>query len=75
MTAAKMGLSDSLIKTLGHWKSSAFESYIRTPQGAVSATLIALCQAIKFIGGEACTFSMAGSNKCGQTVHGRVDVK
>ena len=42
-TAAKMGLSDSLIKTLGRWKSSAFESYIRTPQqqlAAVSATLI-----------------------------------
>ena len=28
-TAARMGLSDSLIQTLGRWKSSAFTSYIR----------------------------------------------
>ena len=42
-TAAKMGLSDSLIKTLGRWKSSSFALYIRTPQeqlSAVSATLV-----------------------------------
>ena len=30
-TAARMGVSDSLIKTLGRWKSSAFTTYIRTP--------------------------------------------
>ena len=30
-TAARMGVSDSLIKTLGKWKSSAFMLYIRTP--------------------------------------------
>ena len=30
-TAASMGVSDSLIKTLGRWKSSAFMLYIRTP--------------------------------------------
>ena len=27
-TAARMGVSDSLIKTLGHWESSAFMLYI-----------------------------------------------
>ena len=30
-TAARMGVSDSLIKTLGRWKPSAFMLYIRTP--------------------------------------------
>ena len=30
-TAARLGVSDSLIKTLGLWKSSAFMLYIRTP--------------------------------------------
>ena len=29
--AARMGVSDSLIKTLGHWESSAFMLYTRTP--------------------------------------------
>jgi hypothetical protein len=29
--AASAGLSDSLIQTLGRWKSSAFNGYIRTP--------------------------------------------
>lgn len=29
--AAKAGLSDSFIKTLGWWKSSAFSVYIQTP--------------------------------------------
>ena len=28
--AARMGVSDSLIKTLGHWESSAFMLYTRT---------------------------------------------
>ena len=42
-TAARMGVSDSLIKTLGRWKSSAFTLYIRTPWQdltAVSSTLV-----------------------------------
>lgn len=42
--AARAGLSDSLIKTLGRWKSSAFSLYIRTPWQhlrTVSAALIA----------------------------------
>ena len=30
-TAARAGFSDSLIQTLGRWKSSAFTAYIRTP--------------------------------------------
>ena len=41
-TAARAGLSDSLIQTLGRWKSSAFLLYIRTPVHhltAVSASL------------------------------------
>ncbi len=42
-TAAKAGISDSMIQTLGCWKSSAFTLYIRTPPQqlrAVSATLV-----------------------------------
>ena len=31
-TAARQGLPDSLIKTLGRWESSAYMLYIRTPQ-------------------------------------------
>lgn len=30
-TAARAGLSDSMIQTLGRWKSSAFTAYIRVP--------------------------------------------
>ena len=30
-TVARVWVSDSLIKTLGRWKSSAFVLYIRTP--------------------------------------------
>ena len=30
-TAARAGLNDSFIQTLGRWKSSAFMAYIRTP--------------------------------------------
>ena len=42
-TAAKLGISDSLIKTLGRWKSAAFTLYIRTPWqqlAEVSSTLV-----------------------------------
>ena len=41
--AARAGLSDSLIQTLGRWKSSAFMAYIRTPVDdlvAVSGKLV-----------------------------------
>lgn len=43
-TAAQVGLSDSLIQTLGRWKSSAFRVYIQTPWDhltKVSSALIA----------------------------------
>ena len=42
-TAAQAGLQDSLIQTLGRWRSSAFLSYVRTPPSqllAVSAQLL-----------------------------------
>ena len=42
-TAARQGLSDSLIQTLGRWKSSAFTSYIRIPPqnlASISSALI-----------------------------------
>ena len=42
-TAAQAGLQNSLIQTLGRWRSSAFLSYIRTPPSqfvSVSAQLL-----------------------------------
>lgn len=42
-TATQMGVSDSMIKTLGRWRSSAFMLYIRTPSeqlAAVTSTLV-----------------------------------
>ena len=42
-TAAQCGLEDSLIQTLGRWKSTAYKSYIRLPceqLAAVSRTLV-----------------------------------
>ena len=42
-TAARMGVNDSLIKTLGRWRSSAFMVYIRTPWqhlASVSSVLV-----------------------------------
>ena len=41
-TAARAGLPDSLIKTLGRWKSSTFTLYIRTPWQELSAVSAAL---------------------------------
>lgn len=41
-TAAKKGIQDSLIKTLGRWESVAYQLYVRTPREqlvAVAATL------------------------------------
>ena len=35
-TAAKQGLSDTMIKTLGRWKSSAYQLYIKTPREQLS---------------------------------------
>ena len=36
-TAAQRRLPDSLIKTLGHWQSSAYTVYIRTPRDTLCA--------------------------------------
>ena len=46
-TAARVGMEDSLIQTLGRWRSSAYQRYIRTPGptlAAVSARLLAPVQ-------------------------------
>lgn len=40
--AAKAGVSDSLIQTLGRWKSSAFTAYIRTPKETLCAASVSL---------------------------------
>lgn len=40
--AARAGLSDSLIQTLGRWKSSAFMAYIRTPKESLCAASVSL---------------------------------
>jgi len=42
-TAAKVGMQDSLIRTLGQWDSSAYVLYIRTPRSTlqkVAKTLV-----------------------------------
>ena len=36
-TAAARGLPDSLIQSLGRWRSSAFSTYIRTPISSLAA--------------------------------------
>ena len=41
-TAAKAGLSDSLIQAVGRWRSSAFMSYIRTPKDVLLAASVSL---------------------------------
>ena len=46
-TAAKAGVSDSLIQTLGRWKSSAFTVYIRTPWQSITAISATLAMAPK----------------------------
>ena len=43
-TAAEQGLEDSLIQTLGRWKSEAYRAYIKIPRhqlAAVSRSLVA----------------------------------
>ena len=49
--AARAGLSDSLIKTLGRWKSSAFSLYIRTPARQLAAASTALAAASTALAG------------------------
>ena len=41
-TAAKRGIQDSLIKTLGRWESSAYTIYIRTPRETLCSVASAL---------------------------------
>ena len=36
-TASKQGISDATIKMLGRWKSSAYQSYIKTPRAQLAA--------------------------------------
>ena len=45
-TAAKMGLSDSMIMMLGQWQSAAFQEYIRTPRDHVIAVAPTLAGSI-----------------------------
>lgn len=40
--AARAGLSDSLIQTLGRWKSAAFTAYIRTPREVLCRASVSL---------------------------------
>ena len=42
MTAAKRGLEDSLIQTLGHWKSAAYLAYINIPREELASVSKAL---------------------------------
>ena len=42
-TAAAKGVPDSLIKTLGCWKSSAYTVYIRTPRHQICSVSQTLC--------------------------------
>lgn len=43
-TAARAGLNDSLIQTLGRWRSAAFMSYIRTPADELAAVAARLAK-------------------------------
>ena len=36
-TAAAQGVSDAIIKMLGHWKSSAYQLYIKTPRNQLAS--------------------------------------
>lgn len=42
-TAAAKGVPDSLIKTMGRWKSMAYTTYIRTPRAQLCAVSKTLC--------------------------------
>ena len=42
--AANAGLSDSMIKALGRWKSDAFMAYIRTPSHHITAVMSRLAK-------------------------------
>ena len=46
-TAAKAGFNDSLIQSLGRWRSAAFTAYIRTPVDDLAAASAALARVNK----------------------------
>ena len=51
-TAAHCGIEDSLIQTLGRWKSAAYLSYIRIPReqlAAIAARLVANSTKFSFL--------------------------
>ena len=45
-SAARAGIPDSLIQTLGRWRSSAFQRYIRTPTATFLSIPLTLIQAL-----------------------------
>ena len=45
-SAAQAGVPDSLIQTLGRWRSSAFQRYIRTPTSTLLSVPLRLTQVI-----------------------------
>ena len=46
--AARNGVPDHLIQALGHWSSSAYQLYIRTPSKSLTALFIKLAQQSSF---------------------------
>ena len=49
-TAAAAGLPPAVIKTLGHWKSNAYETYIQYPPSELQGYLLAQMQAPSLLG-------------------------
>jgi len=45
-TASAMGVEDSLIKTLGLWKSSAYLLYVRIPQEKLASMSCSLARQV-----------------------------
>ena len=43
--ASAMGVEDSMIKTLGRWQSSAYQSYVRIPRDSLAAVSKRLSEA------------------------------
>lgn len=43
-TAAKVGIGDAIIKTLGRWSSTSYMSYIKTPRDSLTAISRSLAQ-------------------------------
>ena len=45
-TAAACGIEDSLIQTLGHWKSAAYLRYIRIPREQLANLSVVLAKSV-----------------------------